>query len=404
MELARILIYYFNIITRQMQDFLKFLNKEIAVLYEILTFALKDDKIYGGIIFKIFWKVCCMRKYFPKLLGNSDVKNRLCGAILSDTLPHAFLVVGAFGSGKKTLAKELAAALNCENRFNENFSLPCHECNTCRRIRENLFADLHFIKRDSKKMSLGVDEIHKMREDMILTSSESDYRIYVIEEAEKLTPQAQNAMLTVLEEPPSKVIIMLLANEADKILTTVKSRAQSIAMQRFSEDELTKFLRERSDKARIMELSDKEKLSGVLIAADGRIGQALALIDDTKASQEITERRELVLEIINKLGQNTAFSELYLATRELPTGRVEFKETLEELLSALRDLILIKYDAKAPLIFFTSHTMAKDISAKLNTKRLFSIYDIIKTTLEDNAKNANIGAAIANLAAEIKLI
>lgn len=345
-----------------------------------------------------------MREYFPKLLGNRDTKKRLCGAILKNTLPHAFLVVGAYGSGKTTLATELAAALNCENKFNENFSLPCHECNTCRRIRENLFADLHFIKRDSKKMSIGVEEIHRMRDDMILSANESDYRIYVIEEAEKITPQAQNAMLTILEEPPVGVVIMLLANEADKILTTIKSRAQSIAMQRFGEAELLDFLKKMSDKARTMEAFDKEKLSGILIAADGRLGQALALIEDGKASIEITERRELVLEIISKLSKNTPFSELYLETKELPTGRVEFRETLEELLSALRDLILVKYDGKAPLIFFTSRDEAKEISGKMSAKRLFAIYDIIKKALEDNAKNANIGAAIANLAAAIKLI
>ena len=345
-----------------------------------------------------------MRKYFPRLLGNQDTKKRLCGAVLKNTLPHAFLIVGAYGSGKKTLATELAAALNCENKHNENFSLPCHECNTCRRIRENLFADLHFIKRDSKKMSIGVEEIHKMREDMILSANESDYRIYVIEEAEKITPQAQNAMLTILEEPPEGVVIVLLASEADKILTTIKSRAQSISMQRFSKSELLEFLKEKSDKARSMEFTANEKLSGVLIAADGRIGQALALIDDTNASLEITERRELTLELVKKLGQNTPFSELYLATKELPTGRVEFKAVLEELLLALRDLILVKYDKNAPLVFFTSQETALEISGNMKTKRLFGIYDIVKKTLEDNAKNANIGAAIANLAAEIKLI
>ena len=345
-----------------------------------------------------------MRKYFPRLLGNQETKNRLCGAVLKNTLPHAFLVVGAYGSGKKTLALELAAALNCENRDNEGFSLPCHECNTCRRIRENLFADLHFIKRDSKKMSIGVEEIHKMREDMILSSNESDYRIYVIDEAEKITPQAQNAMLTILEEPPAGVVIMLLASEADKILTTIKSRTQSIAMQRFSKEELLGFLREKSDKARMMEITDAEKLSGLLIAADGRIGQALALIDDSRASTEITERRELAESLVKKFSQGTPFSELYLAIKELPTGRVEFKETLEELLLALRDLILTKYDRHAPLVFFASESAAREISGKINTKRLFGIYDIVKKTLEDNAKNANIGAAIANLAAAIKLI
>lgn len=345
-----------------------------------------------------------MRDIFPSLIGNNETKARLYSLVMKNTLPHAFLIVGSEGSGKKTLTRELAALLNCENRDNESKSAPCCECNNCRRIREGLFTDVHYVRRDSKKMSIGVGEIHKMREDMILSATESDYRIYVIEEAEKLTPQAQNAMLTVLEEPPSKVVIILLASEADKILTTVKSRAQAISMQRFSRDELTRYLCERSETARALSRTAPEKLSGLVMAADGRIGRALELLDDGKASGQLSERRAATSEFINALRQNAPYSELYAATKELPTGRAEFQESLEEILLALRDLTLLKYDRNAPLLFYTSADEARRASEKINVKRLFALSVLINDTLKSNAQNANIAAAIANLAAQIKLI
>lgn len=345
-----------------------------------------------------------MREYFSLLIGNDKTKRRLGDAILKNTLPHAFLFVGAFGSGKKTLAGELAAALNCENKDNAEKSLPCHVCNNCRRIKERLFTDIHYVRREAKKMSVGVDEIHRMRADMALSATESDFRVYIIEEAEKLTPQAQNAMLTVLEEPPKNVIIILLAEEADKLLTTVKSRVQTVYMESFPADVILGYLRKHSDKARIMEKTEPDNLSGILMTSEGRIGQAQALIDDTKAEGNILERREITENFISALKQNTAFSELYSAAKELPTGRAELKETLEEILSALRDLTLLKYDPSAPLIFFASRDRAKEISDRMNTKRLFALYELVTQTLENNAKNVNVGAEISNLAAKIKLI
>ncbi len=345
-----------------------------------------------------------MREIFSSLIGNNETKSRLSRAVIRATLPHAFLFVGAEGSGKKTLAKELAASLNCENRNNDGYPLPCHTCNTCRRIWADSFADIHHVRRDGKKMSIGVDEIHRMQEDIVLSSAESDHRIYIIEEAEKLTPQAQNAMLKTLEEPPSGVVIILLAAETDKILSTIKSRTQTVNMERFSTDDLKSALLERSEKARRMNDSEPERLLGILMTSEGRLGRAIAFFDDGKLASSISERREITSALVSAFKTNAPYSELYLATKELPTSRVEFREALEELLLAIRDLILLRYDKNAGLLYFTSRKEAEELSLSMNTKRLFSIYDLIRQTLEDNAKNANISAQIANLAAKIKLI
>ncbi len=345
-----------------------------------------------------------MRKCFSEIIGNESTKNRFASAVLKNTLPHAFLFIGASGSGKKTLARELAAALNCENRENGALPLPCRTCNTCRRIASGLFTDIHSIKRETDKMSIGVGVIEKMREDMMLSATESEYRIYIIEEAEKITPQAQNAMLKILEEPPAGVIIILLAEEADKILTTIKSRVQTVHMERFSSDDMLALLKEKSTSARDMESSNPEGLKSIISAADGRLGKALLLLESKDAAEEISERREFVMGIIAALRQNAPFKELYTAVSAIPKSRAEFREAVEDVLSAVRDLLLLKHDKNVPLLFFTSRDEALGAGEKINIKRLLSVYDIFERALEDNSKNANIGAQTANLAAQIKLI
>ena len=220
------------------------------------------------------------RAYFKELYGNDSVKVRLGKAIENGTLPHAFLFVGQSGSGKKTLASLLAMALNCEKKNDSSAPLPCGVCNTCRRVREGNFTDITRLKRADGKATIGVDEVRLFREDMFLSPTESVYKVYVIEEAECLTPNAQNALLTVLEEPPANVVILLLASEADKMLTTIKSRAQAINMQRFDLSALRKYITEKSERANLLSRTDGEALDGILMSADGRIGQALSLLSE----------------------------------------------------------------------------------------------------------------------------
>ena len=136
-----------------------------------------------------------MRRYFPALLGNEKTKSRIGAAIDGGTLPHALLIGGAFGSGKTTLAIEIAAALNCEKKGDGASSLPCGECGCCKRIRELNFPDLKVLSKPKDRATLGVDAIKDFREDMFLSSTESDYKIYVIDDAETMTTEAQNALL-----------------------------------------------------------------------------------------------------------------------------------------------------------------------------------------------------------------
>ncbi len=344
-----------------------------------------------------------MRNYFPKLYGNNAVKSRLGASIDDGTLPHAFLIIGPKGSGKRTLALEISSALNCENQKNGSAPLPCHACNTCRRIENGSFTDIKVLKRQGDKATIGVDEIRAFREDMFLSSTESVYKIYIIEEADKLTPNAQNALLTVLEEPPPNVIMLLLAESADSILTTIKSRAQSIFAQRFEKEALKTYITSHSEKARLYSKNEPALLDGILMSSDGRIGRALSLLSDNEAESNAKKRSETE-SIANAMRQGAPYSELYTELLKLSGSKSDFIDSLEELMSAIRDLILLKKDKSAPMLFYTDREKATATSERISQQRLLKIYDTIKNALEDAAKNVSVSVIISNLGAKIKLI
>ena len=342
-----------------------------------------------------------MRVYFPKLLGNDDTKGRIGGAIEGSTLAHAFLISGPTGSGKSTLATEIAAALNCENAENQNYPLPCGKCNACRRIYEGNFPDLKFLRKKRDKATLGVDEVKDFREDMFLSATEAEYKFYIIEDADLMTPAAQNALLKVLEEPPNLVHIILLATEADKILSTIKSRTQYVQTEIFDYETLRSHVLSLSERAATLDKSDKEKLGAILMSSSGIIGHALDMLDE-RQTDAIEARRECVKSFISALAKRAPFSSLYTATQALPQKREELRVTLEDIRSALRDLIVNHYSESTAPIFFLSGEDISDSLGSIGHRRLVEIYGIISSALEDIDKNVVIPTLLTDLAVRIK--
>ena len=341
-------------------------------------------------------------EHFGKLISNDVTKKRLVNAILSDSLAHAFLISGPSGSGKSTLTLELAAAINCEKGKSAS-TLPCGICNNCRRIYEGNFPDLKFLEKAKDKATIGVDAVKDFREDMFLSSTEAEKKIYVIDDADCMTVEAQNALLKILEEPPSNVLIILLANECDRILSTIKSRVQYISMARFSNDELKKHLLATDSTAKAMYNDNPERLNGIIISADGRIGEAKRLLNP-KLSQENDEKRQEIIAVITAIGQRSSYATIHEAISMLPQKRNDLSVALERLITSLRDLIVIKFSDDARLLFFTSKENAKKLCGDISVKRLLDAYDATSHALDLCTKNANVQNVLADLAAKFKLI
>ena len=343
-----------------------------------------------------------MRNYFSRLLGNEDTKTRIAGAIESGKIPHAFLIGGPSGSGKSTLATEIAAAMNCHKKHDMSSPLPCGECINCKRIYENNYPDVKILAKKKDKATLGVEPVKDFREDMFLSSTESEYKIYIIDDAECMTPEAQNALLKVLEEPPKSVMILLLARECDRILTTIKSRAQYIPMGRFDDEALSKILLSESMEARTLKATDNSRFMGLIMSADGRLGLAKSLLNKRLADENEEDRSDIV-RLISAIGQKASYSDIYAAVSGLPTKRPELMATLEKLMSALRDLIVIKYDKNAKTVFFHSPENAISTCGKISVKRLVALYDAVNRSHELCSRNANISNLLASLCSEIRL-
>ena len=340
-----------------------------------------------------------MKRFFDTLYGNEHARNRLGNALLESKLPHAFLFDGPAGSGKYTFALQIAKALNCENKASDR--VPCCNCNNCRRIDEGLFPDVKLLGKAADKATIGVNEIKDFRADMFLSSTESDYKIYIIKDAEKMTPEAQNALLIILEEPPKNVIIMLLTSGSEKILTTIKSRAQYVGMTIFDIPSLREYLLENNQQAKLIYNASSERFDEILVSSNGRIGVALDLLD-TKNSLARHERRQTVMKIVSSFAHRSSYTDLYTAVNSLPSKRAELTDYFEEIINALRDMLLSYQAEEFNPLFFTSSENARDARREVSYKKLLNLYDIMNKAHEDNLKNANITTLLNTLCAKIK--
>lgn len=332
-----------------------------------------------------------MAEYFPALYGNRDTKERLGSAIKSGRLPHALILSGPRGSGRRTLAREIAAALVCEG---QGPAIPCGTCENCRRIREGIFPDLHIVAPDEGKSLIPVGKIREMRAEMSLSAVESPYRIFIIEDAEAMNTTAQNALLISLEEPPDGVVILLLTASEDALLSTVRSRAQTVRTELFDTERLASYL-ESHDRFRAMRNTDPSRAAALLEAAHGTIGEALTLLEGSGLS-EVMGRREAVDGVIGALTARTTLS-LYDAIHALPQKRDELGEVLALLFEALRDLVLLKRDTGAPLLYYTDRAQAAALADGIGLRRLLALSDAIDLALPDLERNANVPVLLGGL-------
>ncbi|HBJ19467.1 MAG TPA: hypothetical protein DDY70_07025 [Clostridiales bacterium] len=344
-----------------------------------------------------------MRTYFPTLVGNDDTARRLGDAIRTGTLPHAHLIAGPAGSGRHTLARGITAALNCENLARDDLPLPCGICNTCRRIREGNFTDVKLLGRTDGRATIGVDDVRAFREDMFLSATESAHKVYIIEDFDTATPQAQNALLKVLEEPPPGVVILLLADGCEKILTTIQSRAQLTRMHRLEPSAIEEYLLRTSPDAKALKERDPEGFRAAVLHADGKLGAALA--DISGKENEATKKSRAVTEgLIRAALPGASYLTVRTAVLALPSKRTELSDALDEVLLALRDLLLVKCHAEGAPLFYTSRSTAEEVAALLTKKRILRLFDLFSETAGYNRQNGNINAILADLAAKLKTL
>ena len=214
---------------------------------------------------------------FESLLGNRRLKENLKSSLGRGRVSHFYLISGPEGSGKHTLAKLLAAAILCK----EN-GKPCGFCGPCRKVMEDNHPDFITVD-DPEKKTVPVDLIRKARADIYVQPNESDHKIYLFPRAGCLGIPGQNALLKVLEEPPKYGVFILLTDNPEKLLPTVRSRCTELALQSIDPDTLRKALSREFPKA------EPADIEGAIQRSGGFLGQARSLLQSGDAVPSQTE-------------------------------------------------------------------------------------------------------------------
>ena len=208
---------------------------------------------------------------FETLLGNERLKENLRSSISRGRISHFYLISGPEGSGKHTLAALLAAAILCQGS-----DRPCGRCAACRRVLGAGHPDFITVD-DPDKKTVPVDLVREARADMYIRPNEADHKIYLFPRAHDMRDESQNALLKILEEPPAYGVFILLTNNAERMLPTIRSRCTELAMAALQPAVLKRALRERFPQG------EDAILEAAAVRSGGFLGQAVKIVEEGNA-------------------------------------------------------------------------------------------------------------------------
>ncbi len=379
-----------------------------------------------------------------RLYGNDVLKTALIRAAEEGKTAHAYLLEGGFGCGKTTLAFLFSAALCCENERTR----PCMQCPSCRKILRAQSPDLLVLgidalpfsqkedgsaadalsanERLTKTKSIGVDAVRRLKEDVYIRPNDLEYKLYIIGHAEKMTVQAQNALLKILEEPPEGAIFFLLCENRAALLPTVLSRVQRLTMEAFSDDVLLRLLTEHDREAAALANADEDTLRLYVRLADGSFGRASRYVHAQKKelrSDAAYDAHEGAAEILGVLFSDvigdgspvlsagvksaavrptrTALTSYIAdridAKREGAEARERLRALIDALCAALRDLTMCARGVDGQLLFYPTKTQPEALSARCSLKTLSDTFRALADLRADLYANPNVGMIIMTL-------
>ena len=310
---------------------------------------------------------------FETLLGNDRLKKNLTESLAKGHISHFYLISGPKGSGKHTLARLLAAGILCSGSRR-----PCCSCGPCRKVLEGLHPDVITVD-DPEKKTVSVDLVRSARADIYVKPNESAYKVYLIPRAQDMGTAGQNALLKVLEEPPEYGVFILLADNPDKLLVTVRSRCTELKLQALPEPVLTPRLRQ------LFPAAQEEQIAAAIQRSGGFLGQAAELLEEGNQLPPQTE------------GFVKAFAEkdhVALAQVLVPMekwSRESVAETLNSWLELVENAMVCRAGIQA------ISPMARKLAAARSSTELYDVSRQLKKALEYVSSNVSVGAVCGYL-------
>ncbi|MFI3176588.1 MAG: DNA polymerase III subunit [Eubacteriales bacterium] len=321
---------------------------------------------------------------FKDIVGQDSIKAYFQNVIAKDSVSHAYLLQGEQSSGKEFVSRIVAMTLQCtERQLIDGVIQPCGSCRSCMQTMTMNQPDIIYVTHE-KPNSIGVEEIRsQITDDIFVKPYSSNYKIYIINEADKMTPQAQNAILKTLEEPPSYAIIILLVTNMQSLLETILSRCVTLHMQPVKEAELRKYL--------LQEVQIPDYKVNLCIAfARGNLGKAKQLAT-TSDFDEVRTEAILLLKHIKEM----ELSELIAAIKKMKDFQIDTYDYLDLMAIWYRDVLLFKATNDINHLIFKDeiHTI-KQIASTSEYGGLECILDAIEVAKSRLRANVNFELAV----------
>ncbi len=307
---------------------------------------------------------------FHSIIGKEEVIGHLTTAMAQNKLSHAYIFQGEDGSGKLLVAKIFAKALQCEkNRavLERGEALtdinPCCECASCKKADSGNHPDIHILTHE--KVNIGVDDIRlQLNQDVQIKPYEGNYKIYIIPDAERMTEQAQNALLKTIEEPPSYALILLLTDNIYRLLQTIQSRCVKIPFKPISPDKVKQYLIEQHH------IPDYLAETSARFS-QGNIGRAVRYA----MNEEFLEVKEEVLHLLRYIDEMTVH-EIVSAVKKLAAHKGEISDYLDLMILWYRDVLMLKVTNNPNLLIYRQEM--KWLSEQSKTRSYGNIEAIIE--------------------------
>ncbi len=315
-----------------------------------------------------------MEKHW-NVVGHEWAVRSLQRAVITDTVFHAYLFTGPAGVGKTTLARELAAALLCQHQ--EVTARPCGECRACQLIGSESHPDLHVVESEQVGANLKIDQVRRLEHTLMLTPVEGRCQVAVLRRFEEATPSAANALLKTLEEPPSHVVLVVLAREADLLLPTIVSRCQHVPLRPLPVALVEQALIERWG-------SGAE--AGELLAhlSSGRLGWAVRTLED----EEALKRHRRGLDDLNELIE-ASITRRFRYAEKLASDPAATQQTLDLWIGWWRDVLLVASQADTAVTNVDRPHQLQEDARRFGVETSAGVVKALRDAVQKLDRNAN---------------
>lgn len=301
---------------------------------------------------------------FKDVVGHKDILKYISSAVENNRASHAYILNGERGSGKKMLANLFAMTLLCETGDNE----PCGKCHSCKQAESGNHPDIIRVTHE-KPNSISVDDIRTQVNNTVdIKPYQGPYKVYIIPQADMMTPQAQNAILKTIEEPPSYAVFLLLTENAETLLPTINSRCVMLKLRNIKDTLIKKYLMEN------LEIPDY-KADMCTAFAQGNMGRAIMLAN----SDHFNEIREEAVQLLKHISE-MELNEIVAAVKNISVYKLEITDYLDIIMIWYRDVLLYKATKEIDKVVF------KDQLQSIKEQARKSSYEGIELILESLEK------------------